>query len=87
MQVYWEKTGVLGPIYLLASKGVAEHDISTRLRLPPSTVRGCVDWLLSFLQISDREGLVLYAGNVPHAREQKVMDAGSSDMVDEGCPN
>lgn len=91
MQVYWERTGVLGPIFRLASKGVGDDDITTQLRLPPSTVRNCVDWLLRFLQLSDREGLVLYAGNVKApvilTTEQKAMDAGSSDMVDGGCPN
>ena len=86
MQVFWEKTGVLGPIYLLASKGVSDSEISNRLQLPPATVVNCVNWLLRFLRLKDRPALVLRAGNSPLLTAVEHTSS-SSAMVEKGCPH
>lgn len=61
MRVFWERTGVLGPIYRLAGQGLSDMDIATKLNLTEITVQGCVAWLLHFLKLTDRIELIRYA--------------------------
>lgn len=61
MRVFWERTGVLGPIYRLAGQGLSDVDIATKLNLTEITVQGCVAWLLHFLKLTDRIELIRYA--------------------------
>jgi DNA-binding NarL/FixJ family response regulator len=61
MQVFWESIGVLGPIYRLVGKGLADAEIASRLNLSDLTVESCIAWLLHFLKLTSRKDLVLYA--------------------------
>jgi len=61
MQVFWERTGVLGPIYRLVGKGLPNTEIASQLNLTDLTVESCIAWLLHFLKLTSRKDLVLYA--------------------------
>jgi hypothetical protein len=41
MRVYWERIGVLGPIYRLAGKGFNDREIADKLNITEITVQGC----------------------------------------------
>jgi DNA-binding NarL/FixJ family response regulator len=61
VRCHWEKLGVLGPIYGLASQGLSDRSIANKLDLTEVTVNNCVSWLLHFLKCRNRAELVLYA--------------------------
>lgn len=61
MRSFWEKTGVLGPIYRLLGEGLNDSDIAVRLNLTEEKVQGCIAWVLHFLRLKNRQELVLYA--------------------------
>ena len=61
MQVFWERTGVLGPIYRLVGEGLPNAEIASQLNLTDLTVESCIAWLLHFLKFTNRKDLVLYA--------------------------
>jgi orotate phosphoribosyltransferase-like protein len=61
MRCYWEKVGVLGPIYELVDRGLSDHEIASKLNLTDGTVRGCTSWLMHFLKCNSRAELVQYA--------------------------
>jgi DNA-binding NarL/FixJ family response regulator len=61
MRVFWERTGVLGPIYRLAGQGLSDVDIANKLNLTELKVQGCVAWILHFLKLTDRIELIRYA--------------------------
>jgi DNA-binding NarL/FixJ family response regulator len=61
MRCFWEKTGVLGPIYRLLSQGLNDGDIAKKLNLTELKVQSCVAWILHFLNLKNRQELVLYA--------------------------
>jgi DNA-binding NarL/FixJ family response regulator len=61
MRVFWEKAGVLGPIYRLASQGLSDVDIANQLNLTEVKVQGCIVWMLHFLKFTDRIELIRYA--------------------------
>jgi hypothetical protein len=61
MRSFWEQTGVLGPIYRLVRKGLNDDDIAVELDLTEAKVRGCVAWIVRFLELKNRQELVLYA--------------------------
>ena len=61
MRCYWEKLGVLGPIYELIGQGLNDQQIARKLNFTEVTVRGCTRWLMHFLKCENRAGLVVYA--------------------------
>ena len=61
MRVFWERTGVLGPIYRLAGQGLSDVDIANKLNLTEIKVQECVAWILHFLKLTDRIELMRYA--------------------------
>lgn len=61
MRSFWEKTGVLGPIYRLLGEGLNDHDIAVRLKVTEEKVQGCIVWIIHFLRLKNRQELVLYA--------------------------
>jgi len=61
MRCFWEQTGVLGPIYRALGQGLNDRDIARKLNLTEVNVQNCTDWILHFLNLRDREELVLYA--------------------------
>ena len=61
MRVFWERLGILGPVYRLAGQGLSDREIADRLNLTELNVQGCVAWILHFLGLTDRVKLVRYA--------------------------
>jgi DNA-binding NarL/FixJ family response regulator len=61
LRVFWERTGVLGPIYRLAGQGLSDVDIAIKLNLTEIKVKECVAWILHFLALTDRIELIQYA--------------------------
>jgi DNA-binding NarL/FixJ family response regulator len=61
MQSFWEQTGALGPIYRLSAQGLNEGDVARQLNLTEVNVQNCTAWILHFLNLRDRQELVLYA--------------------------
>lgn len=61
MRCFWEQTGVLGPIYRLLGQGLSDGDIASKLNLTDVKVQSCVAWTLHFLNLKNRQELVLYA--------------------------
>jgi hypothetical protein len=74
MRVFWEKVGLLGPVYRLVGQGFSDRDIAEKLNLTEVRVRDCVAWILHFLGFTDRTELVRYAAP-PLVREAAVVDA------------
>jgi hypothetical protein len=73
MRVFWEKVGLLGPIYGLAGQGFSDRDIAEKLNVTEVRVRDCVAWILHFLGFTDRTELVRYAAP-PLIRETAIVD-------------
>jgi len=61
MRSFWQQTGILGPIYRLVGEGLNDADIALKLDLTQAKVRGCVAWIVRFLELKDRQELMLYA--------------------------
>lgn len=61
MPAFWEKVGILGPVYRLASQGLSDREIANRLNITELNVQSCVAWILHFLQFTDRKELIRYA--------------------------
>jgi len=74
MRVFWEKSGVLGPVYRLVGKGLSDRDIATQLKLTELTVQTCIAWILHFLGLTNRNELIRYAAP-PLVREAAIVDA------------
>ena len=55
IRVFWEKVGVLGPVYRLVGQDFSDRDIATKLNLMELSVQGCIVWILHFLKLSDRK--------------------------------
>jgi DNA-binding NarL/FixJ family response regulator len=64
MRCFWEQTGVLGPIYGLLGQGLDDRDIAEKLNLTEVNVQTCIAWLVHFLNLGNRQELVLYASSV-----------------------
>jgi DNA-binding NarL/FixJ family response regulator len=67
MRGFYEKLGVLGPIYRLVGEGFSDHEIAGGLRLSEPVVTNCIAWMLHSFQITDRAKLVADAFNAAHA--------------------
>jgi DNA-binding NarL/FixJ family response regulator len=61
MRIFWEKTGVLLPIYRLAGQGFSEAEIASKVNTAERDVHSCIAWLLRFLNLTDRGQLIQYA--------------------------
>jgi FixJ family two-component response regulator len=66
MHCYWEKLGVLGPIYELIGQGLSDQEIARKLNYTEVTVRGCTSWLIHLLECESRADLVQYASPAQH---------------------
>ena len=67
MRAFYEKLGVLGPIYRLVGKGFSDREIAGQLRLSEPVVTNCIAWMLHSLKIGDRAKLVGDAFSAAHA--------------------
>jgi len=56
-----ERIGVIGSMYRLLAEGFGDDEIAMKLNLTEVKVRGCNSWIAHFLEIRNREDLVLYA--------------------------
>jgi DNA-binding NarL/FixJ family response regulator len=63
MRCFWEQTGVLGPIYRSLGQGLNDSEIATKLGVSEVNVQNCIAWILHFLNLNDRQELVLYASD------------------------
>ena len=61
MRVFWEKVGVLGPVYRLVGQGFSDRDIAKKLDLTELSVQACIAWILHFLRFTNRNELIRYA--------------------------
>ena len=67
MRGFWEKLGVLGPIYRLVGEGFSNREIAGKLRLSEPVVTNCIAWMLHSFKINDRSKLGADAFSVAHA--------------------
>jgi DNA-binding NarL/FixJ family response regulator len=70
MRVYWERIGVLGPIYRLAGQGFNDREIASKLNLAESKVQGCISWMLHSFEMPNRMELVRDAFSMEHPRNR-----------------
>jgi DNA-binding NarL/FixJ family response regulator len=63
MRCFWEQTGVLGPIYRLLGQGLDDADIAKKLNLTEVNVQTCIAWVVHFLNLKNRQDLVLFASS------------------------
>jgi DNA-binding NarL/FixJ family response regulator len=58
MQVFWERAGILGPIYRLAGQGLSNDELVRKLGIAEIKVEGCIARILQFLKFKDRLELI-----------------------------
>ena len=58
MQVFWEKTGILGPVYRLAGRGWSDVEIASNLDITEGRVHHYVVWMQRFLHCNNRNELI-----------------------------
>lgn len=63
MRCFWERTGVLSPIYRAVGQDLNDHDIAEKLNLTELNVQNCIAWMVHFLKLKSRQDLVLYASS------------------------
>ena len=61
MRAFWEKVGVLGPIYRLVAQGFSDRDIAEKLCLTEVRIQECVIWIVHFLGFTSRIDLFRHA--------------------------
>ena len=64
LRCFWERTGVLDPIYRAVGQRLNDHDIAEKLNLTELNVQSCIAWIVHFLNLKSRQDLVLYASSV-----------------------
>jgi hypothetical protein len=67
MRAFYEKLGVLGPIYRLVGEDFSDREIAGQLRLSELVITNCIAWMLHSLKIADRAMLVGDAFSAAHA--------------------
>jgi hypothetical protein len=72
MRVYWERIGVLGPIYRLVGQGFNDQEIAAKLNITGNKVSGCISWMLTSFEMSDRLDLVRHAFSVEHPKASRA---------------
>jgi hypothetical protein len=61
MRKFWERLGILLPIYRLVGRGLSDSDIANELNLTEGKVESCISWMLRFLNLTNRLELVQHA--------------------------
>jgi len=61
MRTFWERLGILLPIYRLVGRGLSDSDIANELNLTEGKVESCISWMLRFLNLTNRVELVQHA--------------------------
>lgn len=57
MQVFWEKIGILGPVYRGLGCGLSDREIAYDLDITEVRVHECIYWIEHFLRCKDRNEL------------------------------
>lgn len=66
MRVFWERIGVLGPIYRLVGEGFDDQQIANRLNIAETKVHDCISWMMRFFKFPDRAELARDAFDMEH---------------------
>lgn len=66
MPVYWERIGVLGPIYRLVGQGFNDREIAKTLNLTEIRVHDCIAWMLRACGLPGRMELARDAFGTEH---------------------
>lgn len=66
VRVYWERIGVLGPVYRLLGQGFSNREIASKLNLTENKVQECISWMLHSFRMPDRMELGRDAFHVEH---------------------
>jgi hypothetical protein len=61
MRNFWERLGILLPVYRLGGRGLSDSEIANELNLTEGKVETCISWMLCFLKLSNRSELVRHA--------------------------
>ena len=63
MHNFWERLGILLPVYRLVGRGLSDSEIANELNLTEGKVETCISWMpmLGFLKLSNRLELVRHA--------------------------
>lgn len=71
MRIYWERIGVLGPIYRLVGNGFDDREIASKLNIAETKVQGCISWMLRSFKMPNRTELARHAFNAEHPPNQQ----------------
>ena len=66
VRVYWDRIGILGPVYRLVGRGFDDREIANRLNLTEIRVRDCVSWMLQTFKFPGRMELARDAISTNH---------------------
>ena len=61
MRTFWERLGILLPIYRLVGQGLTDGEIASELNLTEDKVENCISWILRFLELRGRLELVQHS--------------------------
>ena len=61
MRTFWERLGILLPIYRLVGQGLTDGEIASELNLTEDKVENCISWMLRFFELRGRPELVQHA--------------------------
>ena len=61
MRNFWERLGILLPVYRLVGRGLSDSEIANELNLTECKVETCISWMLRFLKLTNRLELVRHA--------------------------
>jgi hypothetical protein len=61
MRNFWERLGILLPVYRLVGRGLSDSEIANELNLTEGKVETCISWMLRFLKLTNRLELVRHA--------------------------
>jgi hypothetical protein len=65
MQVFWEKIGILGPVYRLTRHGLRGSENANHFDITQVRVHDRIDWMQHFLHCENRDEL---AQETSHAK-------------------
>jgi DNA-binding NarL/FixJ family response regulator len=74
VRVYWERVGMLGPIYRLGRQGLNDRQIANRLNLTEVRVHDCISWMLQSFKFSDRTELARDAFSIQHPLKPRTVE-------------
>jgi len=80
MRGFYEKLGVLGPIYRLVGEGFSDREIAGRLRLSEPVVTNCIAWMLHSLKFAGRS----WREARPARRNNRVRAHNSESCLEPG---